>query len=198
MHPKAVPMKTRALMTVLLAAASLMAGCASMGGGGGTAVAPEPAKPIDVARFFTGRWYEIARTPLGLTKNCVAGTTDYTPGPDGSLIDHDACRMDTPDGKVRHFDGPLTILNPGMNNKVRVDYTLFGFVPVHVTYWMLDHGDDYQWFLVATPDFKNVSMFTRDPRPPQSEVDRLTARAKALGYDTSKWEFPAEFAPGQS
>ena len=192
-------MKTRHLTSAILCAAALLGGCASMDGGAGSAaVAPEPAKPIDVARFFTGRWYEIARTPLGLTKNCVAGTTDYVTGPDGVLVDHDACRMDTPDGKVRHFNGPVTILNPGVNNKVRVDYTLFGFVPIHVTYWMLDHGDDYNWFLVATPDFKNVSMFTRDPRPPQSEVDSLTARAKALGYDTSKWEYPAEFPAGQS
>jgi apolipoprotein D and lipocalin family protein len=190
-------MRRHLLAGALAATAILGAGCASMGDTG-TAVAPEPAKPIDMARFYTGRWYEIARTPLGLTKNCVAGTTDYVTGPDGGVVDHDACRMDTPDGKVRHFNGPLTVLNPGANNKVRVDYTLFGFVPVHVTYWMLDHGDDYSWFLVATPDFKNVSMFTRDPRPPQSEVDMLTARAKALGYDTSKWEYPAEFPPGQS
>ncbi len=39
--------------------------------------APEPAKPIDAARFYVGRWYEIARTPMSLTKDCVAGTTDY-------------------------------------------------------------------------------------------------------------------------
>jgi apolipoprotein D and lipocalin family protein len=187
----------RQLLAGALAAAMLGAGCASMGDSG-TPAAPQPLKPIDTARFFTGRWYEIARTPIGLTKDCVAGTTDYTTGPDGGLVDDDACRMDAPDGKVKHFDGPVTILNPGVNNKVRVDYTLYGFIPVHVTYWMLDHGDDYRWFLVATPDFKNVSMFTRDPRPPQSDVDMLTSRAKALGYDTSKWEFPAEFPPGQN
>ena len=183
------------LLAGALTAALTTAGCASMGDG--TAAAPEPAKPIETARFFTGRWYEIARTPLGLTKNCVAGTTDYVTGPDGALLDHDACRMDTPEGKVKHFDGPAVILNPGVNNKVRVDYALYGFIPVHVTYWMEDHGDDYGWFIVATPDFKNLSLFTRDPRPPQAEVDRLTARAKALGYDVGKLEYPARFPPGE-
>lgn len=190
-------MKAKLLAGALLATAALTSGCVSMGGSGKDAVAPQPSKPIDVARFYTGRWYEIARTPLGLTKNCVAGTTDYLTDPGGQLVDHDACRMDTPEGKVRHFNGPVTILNPGVNNKVRVDYTLYGFIPVHVTYWMEDHADDYSWFIVATPDFKNVSLFTRDPRPPQSETDMLTARAKALGYDVSKLEYPAEFPAGE-
>jgi lipocalin len=30
--------------------------------------APEPAKPVDAASFFAGRWYEIGRTPGQNTK----------------------------------------------------------------------------------------------------------------------------------
>jgi apolipoprotein D and lipocalin family protein len=29
--------------------------------------APEPAKPVDAASFYTGRWYEIGRTPRAST-----------------------------------------------------------------------------------------------------------------------------------
>ena len=35
--------------------------------------APEPAKPIDAAQFYAGRWYEIGRNPMRLTDGCVAG-----------------------------------------------------------------------------------------------------------------------------
>jgi lipocalin len=30
------------------------------------AAAPQPAKPIDATRFYTGTWYEIARTPMSI------------------------------------------------------------------------------------------------------------------------------------
>lgn len=160
-------------------------------------VAPQPVRSIDAARFFTGRWYEIARTPMDLTKGCVAGTTDYTRDANGTLRDFDACHMNTPAGKEESFQGPVSILNPGENNKVVVHYRVFhNIFTVNRTYWMLDHGPDYSWFIVTGPDFKNLSIFTRAPRPSKAEVDRLTARARALGYDTTKLEYPTEFPPG--
>ncbi len=172
--------------------------CAT-GASDSAAVAPQPAKPIDTARFYTGRWYEIARTPMRLTDGCVAGTTDYLPGNNGQLIELDACRMNTPAGEEKRIQGPVTILNPGENNKVTVRYTVYWIIPVTRTYWMLDHGDDYQWFIFANPAFTNVSIFTRAPRPDPHLVAALTARVQALGYDPGKLEFPTEFpasAPG--
>jgi apolipoprotein D and lipocalin family protein len=165
-----------------------LSGCASR-----PPLAPEPAKPIDAARFFTGRWYEIARTPMSLTTNCVAGTTDYYRRPSGQLIDRDACRMNTPEGTEKTYSGPVTILNPGQNNKVRVTYIVWGFIPIDRTYWMLDHDVDYTWFIVADPSFKNLSLFTRTPRPSERETQMLVTRASELGYPTQKLEFPTEF-----
>ena len=172
-------------------------GTVSCTSGGQQALAPRPVKPIDASRFFTGRWYEIARTPMSLTKYCVAGTTDYYTNASGRLIDLDACRMGTPAGAEKDYRGPVTILDPGQNNKVTVQYTVYYIIPVTRTYWMLDHGDDYSWFIVTDPAFDMVSLFTRDPRPPSAEVAALTARAGALGYDTSKLEYPQQFPPGQ-
>jgi apolipoprotein D and lipocalin family protein len=83
------------------------------------------------------------------------------------------------------------------NNKVSVGYKVFGVFTANVTYWMLDHGDDYQWFIVSDPHFKNVSLFTRSPRPSKEQVAALTQRAQALGYDTSKLEYPTQFPPGE-
>jgi apolipoprotein D and lipocalin family protein len=159
--------------------------------------APQPAKSIDVAKFYTGRWYEIARTPMKITDGCVAGTTDYSRDHKGTLIDTDACRQGSPDGKVRIFAGPTTILDATTNAKVSVRYTVFGVFPASKTYWMLDRGDDYDWFIVADPAFDNLSLFTREPRPDKARVEVLAARAKALGYDVSKLEYPAQFPPGQ-
>lgn len=185
-------MKIAALYS--LAALFALGGCASAATN--AALAPQPAKPIDVARFYSGRWYEIARTPMKLTDGCVAGTTDYYQK-DGQLIDRDACRDGTPEGKEKVFAGPVTILNPSENNKVTVKYKVLEVVPIARTYWMLDHGDDYGWFIVSDPAFKNVSLFTRAARPSPELVRQVAARAQALGYDVAKLEYPAQFPQGE-
>jgi apolipoprotein D and lipocalin family protein len=158
---------------------------------------PQPVHSVDAARLFTGRWYEIARTPMRITDGCVAGTTDYLHGPGGNIIEFDACRKDTPEGAQESIQGPMTILNPPENTETLVHYHVFhGLITITRRYWIYDHGADYDWFIFGDPDFKNISVFTRNPRPDQAEVEALTARAKALGYDTSKLEYPATFPPG--
>lgn len=169
-----------------------LAGCAMT-----PPAAPPPQKPIDVSRFYTGRWYELARTPNSFTHDCVAGTTDFFRRLDGQLVERDECRRGTPEGKPKIFEGDADILNPGENTKIVVHYTLFGFLAFAQTYWMLDHGADNRWFIVANPGFTELAILDRDPRPGPAEIRRLTARARALGFDTAKLEFPPLFPPGQ-
>ena len=177
-----------------LGAALALSSCAAMPV---APLAPAPAKNIDTARFFTGRWYEIARTPMSITDGCVAGTTDYFRDKSGRFHEFDACQMNTPEGPQKSIQGPLTILNPGANTEFVVHYHVFyGLIPINRTYWVLDHGADYNWFIFTDPGFRNMSIFTRTPRPSAAEVRALTARARALGYDTAKLEYPAEFPPG--
>jgi apolipoprotein D and lipocalin family protein len=184
----------RARLTSLVALCLGLASCASMGGG--QANAPAPAKPLAMSSFFTGRWYEIARTPSSFTDGCVAGTTDFVHRPDGTLLEQDECRKGSPEGKVKLFQGPVHILNPGQNNKFTVGYTLYGFIPFSVTYWVLDEADDGSWFIVANPSFTNADILGRAPRQTPAAVAALTARLQALGFDTSKLEFPPTFPPG--
>jgi apolipoprotein D and lipocalin family protein len=186
----------RILATLILPALLAATGCVSLSERREEALAPQPAQKVDVARLYTGRWYEIARTPQKITDGCVAGTTDYTQK-DGQIIDKDACRMGTPDGKEKSFSGPVTLLNSEAN-KMRVNYRLFGFLDVPRTYWVLDHDETYGWFVVSDPNFQNISLFSRNARPSASETAMLTAKVKALGYDVTKLEYPAQFTAGQT
>ncbi|NBU26703.1 MAG: hypothetical protein EBS42_00360, partial [Caulobacteraceae bacterium] len=43
------------------------------------AAAPQPAHPISI-EFYSGTWYEIARTPNGTQKDCHAPTSQFTGG----------------------------------------------------------------------------------------------------------------------
>ena len=151
--------------------------------------APQPAKPIDIERFYSGRWFEIARTPLSVTDGCVAGTTDFSRRGD-RLIERDACREGSPRGKEKVFEGPVTIVDPASNAKIDVRYTVFGIVPITKTYWMLDRDADYRWFITADPAFENVAILTREPHPPRAEIEALTNRVRQLGYDPARLEFP--------
>lgn len=157
---------------------------------GASAQAPQPWKPIDVDRFYAGRWHEVARRPMAITDGCVAGATDYSRGANGGVAVLDSCRVGTPEGPWRTIGGPGTILDPGRNAKLRVDYALFGFVPVRRDYWVLDRAADYSWFISADPTFRDLYIFARNPRISTAAIRRLVGRARAFGYDVRQLEFP--------
>ena len=168
-------------------AVALMSGGAAM-----AAHAPEPAKPVDAARFYTGEWIEIGRRPMSLTDGCVAGATTYTAGGGDKVDVRDTCHKGTPQGAEKAIGGPGTILDPGTNAKLHVSYRLFGVVPVGRDYWVLDHADDYSWFISADPSFENLWIYTRNPDISPQMRKMLVERAQALGYDVNKLEFPAQ------
>jgi len=154
--------------------------------------ASQPAKPVDAASFFAGRWYEIGRTPKSFNKDCVAGTTDFH-NRDGGLYEQDACHDKTPDGKEEAIGGALKILNPGQNSKVDVAYrALFGLVPIHREYWVLDHTDG--WSIMGSPDMTEVNLYVRDPHPEPALLDKMTKEIKNMGY-AGQLEFPAQSVP---
>jgi apolipoprotein D and lipocalin family protein len=187
-------MNNLARFLALACSALALSACASSG----KVAAPAPAKPIEAERFYSGRWYELARTPLSVTDGCVAGTTDFVRRPDGALVERDICREGSPQGKEKTFEGPVTILDPGNNAKIQVRYIVFGFLPVTKVYWMLDRDPDYRWFITADPQFENVAVLTRAVHPSRAEIDALTNRVRQLGYDPAKLEFPELFpANGQ-
>jgi len=178
------------ILTVPALCASLAA-CAGMSSSG--AAAPQPAKPVDAAQFYVGAWRELARNPMTITNGCVAGVTVFLKDDTGRLIDRDSCRMGDPDaGKEKVFAGPVRIRDPQTNAKFTTHYKVFGVFTISRTYWILDHDAAYTWFIVATPDFKTVSIFDRDPQLGRAELDALSERVKALGYDPARLEFPAQ------
>jgi apolipoprotein D and lipocalin family protein len=186
----------RYLAYVLAPLVLMTSGCISLSQRVEEAVAPQPARPVETARLFNGRWYEIARTSAPKTAGCVAATTDFYKGAGGQTIDKDACREGSPLGKERSVEGPVTLLNRE-NTKLRVDYKALGVFDSPRNWWILDHDETYGWFVVSDPDFKTLSLFSRNARPSPSEVAMLTSKAKAVGYDVTRLEYPAQFPTGQ-
>ncbi|MBX3480689.1 MAG: lipocalin family protein [Caulobacter sp.] len=171
------------VLTAFLTALTLLAAPAAFAA---DTRAPQPAKAVDLDRFYSGRWLEIARLPMGLTDGCVAGATTYSRTDKGRIQVVDTCRDKTPTGKEKSIKGKGDILDPGTNAKLRVHYPFF----ITWDYWVLDHADDYSWFISADPKFEKLWIYTRKP-PTEAELAALVKRAQDLGYDTGKLEFPA-------
>jgi apolipoprotein D and lipocalin family protein len=170
-----------------LVAAIILTGCTtpiSSSGGGG---APQPLKRIDASRFYSGTWLEVARRPMLITNGCVAGTTSYGAAKGTSVAVKDACREGNPAGREKSITGDGTIIDTKTNAKLRVRYNAFATRE----YWILDRAADYSWFIEASPDFRDLYIFTRKV-PSKRLLDQLVARAAALGYDTGKLEFPEQ------
>ncbi|ADL02458.1 lipocalin family protein [Brevundimonas subvibrioides] len=148
--------------------------------------APQPARAVDAERLYSGRWLEIGRLPMRLTDGCVAGASSYELRSPTTLALRDTCQSGTPTGKEKAIGADATILDPGTNAKFRARY-FAGFVTWE--YWILDHDDDYTWFISADPTFDKLWIYTREV-PSPDELAQLVARAEALGYDTSRLEFP--------
>lgn len=149
--------------------------------------APEPSKPVDMERLYTGRWLEIARTPLRLTDGCPAGATEYTLRSERKVKVRDTCQVGQPGGRTRQIRGTGTILDPGTNAKLSVRYN---YVIVW-DYWILDRADDYSWFISSDPKLEKVWIYTREV-PDAALLARLVRRVGELGYDVNKLEFPAQ------
>jgi apolipoprotein D and lipocalin family protein len=152
--------------------------------------APQPTKPIDLERFYSGQWLEVARLPMRITDGCVAATTDYVIVSPTRVDLRDACRQGGIDGRERAVGAAGVILDPGFNAKLRAPY--FGGL-LTWEYWVLDRADDYSWFISADPKFEKLWIYTRTP-PSPAQLSALVERARALGYDVSRLEFP-ETAP---
>jgi apolipoprotein D and lipocalin family protein len=156
------------------------------------AQAPAPSKPVDAAKLYSGVWAEIGRRPMPLTNGCVAGATRYTMTSPDKVEVRDTCHKGSPAGAQAEIGGPARIMDPGTNTRLRVSYRVFGFLPVTRDYWILDHADDDSWFISSDPRFENLWIYTRDPRVGPATRQALVERARALGYDVSRLEFPAQ------
>lgn len=176
------------MKALVCAAALTLCACATLPA---TIRAPMPAKSVDIARLYSGTWHEIGRLPMAITDGCVAGTTAYAAKANGDIAVVDDCRVGSADGGRKVIAGTGHIEDAGTNAKLRVRYRLFGFVPLTWNFWILDRAEDYSWFISADPTFTRLFIFTRT-LPSPSDRDRLVERARALGYDVSRLEFPAQ------
>lgn len=167
-------------IAIAVAGSTLLLGaCAAIPRPGpvGNNAVPQPAKPVDVSRYI-GRWYEQYRYEASFQKDMEGVNANYSLNDDGTLkVVNRGLRK----GKWKESTGKAKIVDAATNAKLRVSF----FGPFFGNYWVLDHGDDYEWSIVGEPSGRYLWVLTRDARPSAELLSSLESRVKALGYDWS-------------
>lgn len=140
---------------------------------------PEPAKPVDLERYL-GRWYELARHENRFQKGFDAVTADYTLREDGKIDVLNSGCPHWPDPARSDARGRAIVADEATNAKLKVSF----FGPLYTgDYWVLDHGDDYDWAIVGEPSGRYLWVLARDPHPAPAFAETIMKRVEALGYD---------------
>lgn len=150
---------------------ALLSACAS------SSHSPLPTvQSVDLNRY-SGTWYEIAMLPNRFQAMCVADTRALY-RPDGEAVSvTNQCR--TVDGKTEQAEGVAKVVEGSQGAKLRVSF----FRPFYGDYWVLELDPDYRWALVGEPSRKYAWILARDTSLDPATLERLLARAEALGFD---------------
>ncbi|PIB90307.1 lipocalin family protein [Caulobacter sp. FWC2] len=167
------------MRTPLLALSLVLGLGACVSGPSGNPNPPQPAKPVVLDRYL-GKWYEVARYDMRFEKGCEGVTAEYSKRPDGLIRVLNTCRQGAVDGPLKTSEGKAKVVDTATNAKLKVSF----FGPFFGDYWVMDHADDYSWSIVGEGSGKYLWLLSRK-LPTDADRAALTARAKALGYDTN-------------
>jgi apolipoprotein D and lipocalin family protein len=172
----------RAILPLAFATGVVLAFAASaaLAGPVGNRSVPQPAQPVDLARYI-GRWHEIGRYENSFERGMEGVTAEYRMRDDGLVDVINSGRKGGLDAPLKTSVGRAKILKDSGQAKLKVSF----FGPFFVgDYWVLDHDPDYQWSIVGEPSGRYLWLLAREANPPALVRERLWARAHDLGYDT--------------
>jgi apolipoprotein D and lipocalin family protein len=154
------------------------------------AAAPQPTKPVP-AFLYTGRWYEIARTPNHIQVDCEASTTDFSGWAAGVFSAVQTCHSGTPAGPKRTISVQGHVLPASQNAKMQL--AMLGGL-ISKEYWILDRSQDNAWLIMSTPDARYVWLMSRQPVLNAAARQAAMARLQALGFNLGRLAFPRQLA----
>jgi apolipoprotein D and lipocalin family protein len=175
-------MQKKIIAAALTGTALLLGACAYIPRPGpvGNRAVPQPVRSVNLTRYM-GRWYEQFRYEASFEKDMDDVTAVYSLNDDGTVKVVNRGRKPGDSGDFRESIGKAKIADPETNAKLKVSF----FGPFYGNYWVLDHGDDYDWAIVGEPSGRYLWVLTRAAHPAPDVLASLEARVRALGYDWS-------------
>lgn len=150
-----------------------------------TPVAAQSA--VDMDRF-DGRWFEIARSPNDVQKDCRRAQIDFTPQGQANRYGIAVTCVRRADGETEVLRANARVTDPGVNRRFR--FTLTGLLSfgglAGQNYVVQEHAPDYSWAILALPNKSDWWIWHRSQSPSESAREQLIRRARALGLNTGQ------------
>ena len=135
---------------------------------------------------FDGRWFEIARNPNDVQKDCSRAQIDFNPQREANRYSILVTCTRRADGVVETLRANARVTDPGTNARFR--FSLSGLLSfgglAGQNYWIWDHAPDSSWAIMGLPNKSSWWVWHRNQSPSEAERTRLIARARALGFNT--------------
>ena len=133
-----------------------------------------------------GRWYEIARLPNNIQKDCHGGTSDWLRTETGYQVVQ-TCHKGGLKARPTEWRARARMVDPKTNSRIKITY--FGGV-LTLEYWVLESRADEGWVILATPNGRSLWLMSQKPNLPPAAKSQAVARIKQLGFDVAALEFP--------
>ncbi|HTX49547.1 MAG TPA: lipocalin family protein [Caulobacteraceae bacterium] len=170
----------KSIAAVVLAAVSFAAApalCAS--------AAPQPTKPVPTA-LYSGRWYEVARTPNKMQSDCQGATNDFSDWSRGDFSVVQTCHKGAPNGPAQVMKVTGQVLPSSANAKMKLGI-LGGLLSRE--YWILDRADNNDWAIMDRADGRYVWLLSRQPNLSAADRAAALSRLQSLGFQVNKLAF---------
>lgn len=166
------------MKTLFLLIITLLAGCTGI---------PEGITVVDGFEInrYLGTWYEIARLDHRFERGLENISATYTLRDDGG-VDVLNKGWDTKAGEWHEAQGKAYFV--GQPDKGRLKVSFFG--PFYGGYNIIElDKKDYAYSMVSGPDRSYLWILSRTKHLPETTLQALIGRAKALGFATDKLIF---------
>ncbi|WP_333806707.1 lipocalin family protein [Phenylobacterium sp.] len=144
-----------------------------------------PAQKVDVGRI-AGRWYEVARLPNKIQRDCQGGTSDWARTEAGYAVIQ-TCHRGSLASPPTQWKANARIVDPLTDGRIRLSY--FGGI-LNVEYRVLESRSDQGWLLLGTPNGRYLWLMAQKPILSAAARAQAVSRIRQLGYDVAALEFP--------
>ncbi|HCC47624.1 MAG TPA: lipocalin [Elusimicrobia bacterium] len=156
-----------------------LSGCASI---------PEGVEAVDGFELdrYLGTWHEVARLDHSFERGLVSVTADYSLRADGGVKVLN--KGFDPAKKIwKEAEGRAYFTGDKKTGRLKVSF----FRPFYGGYNIIElDKSGYTYSLVAGPSRSYLWILARTPELPPAVLEKLTARAAALGFDTGALIYP--------
>lgn len=140
-----------------------------------------PVSNFDTTRYL-GKWYEIARLDHSFERGLSHVTADYSLRQDGGLKVLNRGYKEA-DAKWKDAEGKAYFVDKKDVGYLKVSF----FGPFYGSYIVFDlDQQDYSYSMISGPDKSYLWLLSRTPTMDPALQQRLTEKARGLGFDTSK------------